>query len=235
MHMLHDAERFTVSPLDLIAFRLDFTEYRLHVFLEFPDRHRMARMEWQGDHRLDRIHVDLDVTVIVRTGFRRELLIIRRTAMLGEIGLRLLVGTPDGAERRRFGRHHVDAHTELHREIRDTRTEELENVVLIKAVCEGFRNQCESHIHRSDARLRTSGEANADDLRIGEVIAMADQLLHELAATLTDAHGTEGSVTCMRIRAEDHLSAASHLLTHILVENATIRRHEDTAELFCIG
>ena len=64
---------------------------------------------------------------------------------------------------------------------------------------------------------------------------MADQLLHELAATFTDAHRAEGSVTRMRIRAENHLSSAGHLLTHILVENATIRRHEDTAELFSIG
>ena len=64
---------------------------------------------------------------------------------------------------------------------------------------------------------------------------MADQLLHELAATFTDTHRADGSVTRMRIRAENHLSAAGHLLTHILVEDTTIRRYEDTAELLCIG
>ena len=199
MHMLHDAERFAMLPLDLISFSFDFMKHFFHMLFEFPDRHRMARMEWQCNHRLDRIHIDLDAAVIVRTGFGFELLIICRTTMLGEIGLRLLVGAPDGAECCRFGCHHVDAHTVLHREIPDTRTEKLEYVVLIKSVCEGLRNQCESHIHRSDARLRASGEAHADDLRIGEVIGMADQLLHELAATFTDTHRAEGSVTGMRI------------------------------------
>ena len=82
---------------------------------------------------------------------------------------------------------------------------------------------------RTDARTRFSCQIYRYDARIGDVICITKQLLHQLAAAFAYRHGTQGSVTGMAVGSEDHASAACHHFTHILVNDCDVRRYEDSA------
>ena len=86
---------------------------------------------------------------------------------------------------------------------------------------------------RPHARTRFSRQINRYDAGIGDVICIAKQLLHQLAAAFAYRHGTEGSVTGMAVGTENHATAARHHFTHILVNNRDVGRHENPAIFFC--
>ena len=86
---------------------------------------------------------------------------------------------------------------------------------------------------RTDEWLWLTGEVDGYHARISDVIGLLQELLTELSATLTDRHGTEGTITGVGIGAEDHLAAAGEVLTHELMTYGDMRWNVDSAIFLC--
>ncbi len=233
--VLHDPEGFAMLALDLVTFIFDILQNILRIRQEGPDGHGVARMEGERDHGFHGVHVHLDHAVVVGTGIRSHLGIVCGSAVLPEIDFRLFVGAPDRGEGSRFGHHDIDAHAELHAEICNAVAHKFQNLVLIEAVRKGFGNDGQCYIHGANARTGTAGEIYGQNRRQGNVIGMAHQLLHQLTAAFTDAHGAQCTVAGMGVGAQDHFSGTRHHFPHILVEYTAIGRQENAAVALGIG
>ena len=233
--VLHDAEGLAVFALDLIALRFDIPENIFCICEEGADGHGVTRMEGQCNHGFYRAHIHLDEAVIVGTAFRHHPGVIRGSAVRLKIGLRLFVGAPDRGEGSGFRHHDVDAHTEFHAETGDAVPHKFQNLVFVEAVREGFGNDGQRHIHGAHAGTGASAELHSEDRRQGNVIGMAHQLLHQLAAAFADAHGAQCTVAGMGVRAQDHFSGTRHHFPHVLVEHTAIGGQENAAVALGIG
>ncbi len=235
LKMLHDAEGLAVFALDLIALRFDIPENAFCVREEGADGHGVTRMEGQCNHGFHSAHIHLDEAVIVGSGCRRHSGVICGSAVLLKVGFRLFVGAPDGGEGSGFCHHDVDAHTEFHAEAADAVTHKFQNLIFVEAVRKGFGNDGEGHIHGTYTGAGHARQLHSQDRRQGNVIGMAHELLHQLAAAFTDAHGAQCTVAGMGVRAQDHFSGTRHHFPHVLVEHTAIGRQENAAVAPGIG
>ena len=64
------------------------------VGVELVDGKGVARMHGHGDHRLDLAQIDVNDAVVVGHVGRIKFLVILRPAVLGQVGLRIVVGAP---------------------------------------------------------------------------------------------------------------------------------------------
>ena len=85
------------------------------------------------------------------------------------------------------------------------------------------------------ARRQAAGQVDSHHARAGNIVGAAQQLLCQLAAALTDGHGTQCTVAGVGVRAKDHFAAAGKALAHILVDDCHVRGHKDAAVLFGSG
>src|SRR5699024_10488349 len=88
---------------------------------------------------------------------------------------------------------------------------------------------------RAYARNRFSGEINPDNARHIDVIGLPEQLFYKLRSAFSHRHCPESSVSCMRIRTEDHTAAAREHFTRKLMDYCLVRRNIDSAVLFGTG
>ena len=144
-------------------------------------------------------------------------------------GLRLPVGAPDGAQAGGLGGHDIHAVAVIGRHGRHARSHEFHDLVLDIAVFEDRADDGKGDVLRADKGLRFSGEIHRDHARIGHVIGVAQQLLHQLAAAFADGHGAQRAVARMRVRTEDHPAAAGVHLAHVLMDHRHMRRNIDPA------
>ena len=145
--------------------------------------------------------------------------------------LRVAIGLPDAAQAGRLGRHDVNAVAVVGGKRRDAGADELHDLVLHEAGLVDGAHDGKRHVHRSDTGLGRSREVDRDDIGIGDVVGVAEQLLVEFAATFADGHRAQRSVAGMGIAAEDHLAATGEVLAHELVDDGDVRRYVDAAVL----
>ena len=223
------------SLCDLLGFLLGRTEDVLEVIIELADLVCVRRMERKRDHRTDAGKIDLDAAVIVCDICRIQLLKLCTSVMLVKERLRCGIGSPDRGQAGGFRRHDIDTVTVVCRHAGYARADELHHLILDIAVLEDRTLDRECDIVRTDEWLWLTGEVDGYHARISDVIGLLEELLTELSATLTDGHGTEGTITGMGIGAEDHLSAAGEVLTHELMTYSDMRWNVDSAVLLCSG
>ena len=154
-------------------------------------------MEGKRDHRLHRGQIHLDAAVVVSQRRRIQLAIVRPSSVGLQKGLRLPVGAPDGAQAGGLGGHDIHAVAVIGRHGRHARSHEFHDLVLDIAVFEDRADDREGDVLRADKGLRLSGEIHRDHARIGHVIGVAQQLLHQLSAAFADGHGAQRAVARM--------------------------------------
>ena len=88
---------------------------------------------------------------------------------------------------------------------------------------------------RSHIGSRLAVEVYSDYAGISDIIGVFEELLDELAAAFTDSHGAQRPVAGVGVGSQDHLAAACHHLTHVLVDNCDVRRNIDSAVLLSRG
>ena len=186
-------------------------------------------MERQRRHRLDFGKIDLDHAVIKRALLRLEPPVCIRPAVRGQIFLYFFVRLPDGGQARRLSGHDVDADAVVHRELRNTGACKFQHTVFYKAVVIHRAAQRDGHIVRAHTAVGRTGEIHQHDLRHGDIICIAEQLLDNLRAALAHAHRAQRAVARMAVGAQDHAPAAGHHLSCVLVDDRLIGRHIDAA------
>ena len=95
-------------------------------------------MERKCDHRNDRVEVDLNDSVIHGCMARLHLLEVIRTLVDLEVALCLLICRPYGGKTCGLRRHRIDSVSEVHGHAGNTRTDELEDLVLYEVVLKYF-------------------------------------------------------------------------------------------------
>ena len=83
----------------------------------------------------------------------------------------------------------------------------------------------------ADACAGLARQVDGDDAGTGEIVGAAHQLFCQLAAALTDSHGTQSAVAGVGVGAEDHLAAACHGLAVVAVDVGHVGGHVDAAVL----
>ena len=198
---------------------------------KLAQRHGLGRVERQRGHRLHAAEVDGDHTVVVRAVLRMQRGKRLRPAVDGKVLRHGVVGLPYGAEAGRFRGHNVNADAVVHGQMRYGRACKLQHLVLYKAVFVHRAAQRDGNVMRPYAPGRLPGEPNQNDLRRGNIICVAQQLLYDLGAALADAHGAERAIARVAVGAENHAAAAAHHLSRVLVDHRLIGRHIISAVL----
>ena len=225
-----------LSALDLlVGLFLHSVEDVGGVGLQLVDGVGVGGVHGHCDGGLDGVEVDVDAAVVVSHIGRSQLLVSLGTAMDHEVALGLLVGHPDGRPAGGLGGHDVDGVAELDGQICHAGADELHDLVLDVAVLVDSAADAQGHVVGADACAGLAGQIDGDDLRTGEVIGAAHQLLCQLAAALADSHGTQSAVTSVGVGAEDHLAAACHGLTVVAVDVCHVGRDVDAAVLVGSG
>lgn len=63
---------------------------------------------------------------------------------------------------------------------------------------------------RTDGRIRFTGQIDADDTGIGNVIGIFEKLFNQFPAAFANSHRPQGTITGMAVGADDHIAAAGH-------------------------
>ena len=219
----------------LYCLLLDPLRILLRLRDDLTKRESVAWVVRKGNHRLDGIEVDLNDRIIESGIARLHLLVVLRTLVGLKVLLYDIIRLPDGGETCGLRGHGVDAITEIHGHGVYARSDELEDCVLHELILKGRTDQGQCHIHRAYPWLRAAVKENCDHLRILDLIELADHGFRELRTTLTDGNGALGTVTCVGIRNDGHITGLDQHLTHVLVDDRFVWRNEDTAELMAGG
>ena len=214
---------------ELLGIFLDTVQNICHICVQFTNLETIGGMERERDHTVDGGQVDVNAAVIISNISGVELFEISSTAMLHQEGFRILVGAPDRGQAGGFRRHHIDAVAVVGGHRGNAGSDELHDFVLDVTVGKDSRNNGDGNILRSNAGIGLAVQIDCYDLRIGSIPCLLQNLLDQFAAAFTNSHRTQRTVARMGVRAEDHFAAASHRFTHILVNNAHVRRNEDAA------
>ena len=221
-----------LGTLDLlVGVVLDQVQDVFGVLLELVDGVGVAGVHGHGNGGLDGRQVNIHAAVVVGHVGRAHFLVGLRAAMDGEVGLRLLVGDPDGGPAGGLGGHHVNGVPEFHGQAGNAGAHKLHDLVLHVAVLVDRAADAQGHVVGADACLGGAGEVDGDDTGPGEVVGPSHQLLGQLAAALTDGHGAQSAVAGVGVGAQDHPAAAGHGLPVIAVDIGHVGGHIDAAVL----
>ena len=188
-------------------------------------------MEGQRNHGLDGGEVDLHAAVVIGNLAGLQLLVIAAAAVLGEPGLGVAVGLPDGGKAGSLGGHHVHAVAVVGVHRGHAGTHELHDLVLHIAVGVHGLADGQGDVVGAHPGLGLAGEVDGHHLWIGAVPGVAQDLLIQLAAALAHGHGAQSAVAGVAVAAQNHLAAAGVHLPHILVDDRHVGGHVDAAVL----
>ena len=189
------------------------------ILLEFSNGVGVAGVHGHSDGGLHGGQVHIYAAVVVGHIGGGKLLIRLRAAVESKVVLHLFVGGPDGGPTGGLGGHHVNAVAELHRQVFDARSHKLHHLVFYIAALVHLTDDAQGHVLGTDPIFGLASEIDGDDLRIGNVVGAAYQLLGQLAAALAHSHGAQGAVACVGVGAQDHPSAAGHHLSVVAVDD----------------
>ena len=209
-----------------------FVKDVFQIGIEFVNREGIARMHGHGNHRLDGAEVDINEAVVIGHIGRIQFFIGISAAVLSEIGFRIFVGPPYGRQARRFRRHDVDAVAVIRRHGSDAGADEFHDLIFDVAVLKDGSDDGNSDVMRADGRIRFSRKVDADDAGVGNVIRIFQELFYQFTTAFSDSHRSQGTVAGMTVRTDDHLAAAGHFFTHILMDDSDVRGHKNTAVFF---
>ena len=142
-----------------------------------------------------------------------------------------VVGGPHGGQAGSLGGHDVDAGAIVHGQVGHAGAEELHDGVLDGAVLEGGADKLQGHVLGTHAGNGSTGEVDGDDLGIGDVVGLLQQLPGQLGTALADGHGAVGAVAGVGVGAQDHLAGGGVPLSHVGVDDALVGGDELTAVL----
>ena len=213
------------------GFFLDLVQNVTEVRVQFINFKGIAGVERQRNHRLDGGQINIDHTIVIGSGGGVKLAVIIAAAMHGQEFAGLFIGAPNGGQAGGFGRHNVNAVAVIGGHARHAGTDELHDLILDIAVLEHCTDNRQCNILRADAGVRLAVQIDADDSGISNIIGVAQQLLDQLAAALANRHCTKRTIAGVRVRAQNHLTAAGHRLAHVLVDDGHVRRNVDAAVL----
>ena len=146
-----------------------------------------------------------------------------------------IVCCPDGREAGRFCGHNINSDTEISAESGNARAYKLHDFILNITVGKHCAYDSQRNVLGTYARHRLSGQINAHNLRSVYIISLAQKLLHQLRTALTHSHGSQGTVSGMAVRSQNHFSAACQHLPGKLMDNCLMGRHIHSAVAFCAG
>ena len=229
--LVHKRE-FRASSGNESRFRLDIMQDVDEVPVQLIDRIDITGVERQSDHGFDGRQIHVDASVIIGNIRRIKLFIILRPSMRSQILFRIPVGLPDRRQAGGLCRHDIDPVAVVRRHCRDAGAHKFHDLVLDVTVFENCSDDRQGDILGAYTGSRLSVQIDRDNTGIGDIIGVLEKLLAELAAALSDGHSAQSAIARMRIRAQDHLSAACHGFPHVLVDNGDVGRHIDPAVLF---
>ena len=231
--VLHLVQQGVGGPAlaDLLRGLLRLPEDVGEVLLQLIDGVGVGGVEGQRNHGLDGGEVDLHAAVVIGHLAGLQLLVIAAAAMLGEPGLGVAVGLPDGGKAGGLGGHHVHAVAVVGVHRGHAGADKLHDLVLHIAVGVHGLADGQGDVVGAHPGLGLAGEVDGHHLWIGAVPGVAQDLLIQLAAALAHGHGAQSAVAGVAVAAQNHLAAAGVHLPHILVDDRHVGGHVDTAVL----
>ena len=188
-------------------------------------------MEGQGDHRLHLGQVYQNHIVIIRALRRIQGFILLPTSQGGHVRLGDLVGTPDRGQAGSLSGHHVDAAAVVHGQGGHAGAEKFHDGIFHDALGEGSTDERQRHILGAYAGTGHAGEIDGDDLGIGDVIGLVQQLLDQLRPALAHGDGAKGAISGVTVRTQEHLTAAGVAFSHVGVDDRLMSGDELAAVL----
>ena len=155
--------------------------------------------------------------------------------MLLQEALGILIGPPDRGQAGCLGGHNIHAVAVVGGHVGDSGAYKLHHLVLYIAVLEYGADDGQGDILGTNVGSGLSVQIDGDHIRTCHIVCISQQLFYQLAAALSDGHGAQSAVTGMAVRAKDHLAAAGHHLTHILMDHCDVRGNIDSAVLLGSG
>ena len=113
----------------------------------------------------------------------------------------------------------------------NARSNELHNFILHIAVGKNLADDGKRNILRSYTRTWSTFQINSNYAWHINIVCLAEAVLQAPSA-LSHSHGSKCSVSCMTVRAEDHLSAACKHFSCKLMDNCLMRRYINSAVLW---
>ncbi len=216
------------------AFRFDFdrTENVLKVCIHLIDGEGIAGVERKRDHGLDLTQVDADTAVVVSDIRGIQFAVGVCSAMLSQILPGVLIRLPDRRQAGCLCRHDIDTVSVIGCHGSNSGSHKLHDLIFDIAVFKDCADQGQCDVLRADIRGGLSFQIDRNNTGISYIISIAEELLAQLAAALTDSHGAERTVAGVGIGAQDHPAASGHCFTHILMNDRDMRRNIDSAVLF---
>ena len=203
-----------------------------HVGLELSNGIGVGGVEGQGDHGLHLVQLHGDHPVVIRALRRGHLPVAVPPAQQGEGGFGVRVGLPDGGQAGGLGGHHVDAGAVVHGEGCHAGAEELQYGIFHRAGFKGGPHQGQSHVLGPHSRPGRAGEVDGDDVGVGDVVGLAQQLPGQLRAALADGHTAVSPVSGMGIGAQNHPAGSGVALPHVGMDDRLVGGDELAAVLF---
>ncbi len=143
-----------------------------------------------------------------------------------------VVGGPHRGQAGGLGGHDVDAGAVIHGQAGYAGAKEFQHRVFHDALPEGGADQGQSHVLRAGARAGGAGEVDGDDLGIGHVVGLAQELAGQLGAALADGHGAVGAVAGVGVGAQNHPAGGGIPLPHVGVDDGLVGGNKLTTVLF---
>ena len=189
-------------------------------------------MEGKGNHTLNLGQIQFYKPVIICTLLRLHCLKSFPPSVFCQILLCPSVCTPDTGKGSAFCSHYVNSYPIFHGKALNSWPHKLQNFILIKMILKGCLYQGQSHILRAYSWSRGSNQLHSNYRRAGNIIGSSKQLFYYLSSSFSNSHRSQGTVTSMAVRTQNHFSAACHLLSHVLVKYSPIRRNKDSSVFF---
>ena len=145
----------------------------------------------------------------------------------------VFIRSPDRRQTSCFCCHNIDSISVIGTHRRYSRTYKFHYFIFYISIFENGRYNCDRNILRSDSWIWFSIQINCDHFRIFHIPCLFKNLFYQFSSAFSNRHRSKCAVSCMGIRSKDHLSTASHGLSHILMDNSHMRWQIDSAIFLC--
>ena len=205
----------------------------IKILINFFNCISARRVERHSNHRADFAQINFDCCIVISTVLWLELLVSSNTAVNCIPLFYFTICFPDRRKTGCFSSHYINTDTEISRKICNTWSNEFHYLVLYKAACKYFFNDCKCNVLRTNSRNRSACKVNCNNARIVYIISFSEELLSELPTTLTNCHSTKGTVTSVAVRTKNHSTTFSKHFACILVNYSLVWRNINSTVFLC--
>ena len=193
----------------------------------------VGRVERQRNHAFNLRKINADCHIVICRLAGLELFVFLGSCVRCVEVFHRFVRLPDRGQAGGFRCHNVNADSEIHAQILHARADKFKNLVGNKSVLEDFAAKSNRNVVRTYTLFRCVFKVNQNDFRGFYVPRVFQKLFNKLRTAFADAHGTHSAVTGVAVRAKNHLTAAGHHFSCILMNNRLICRNVNSAVLDC--